>query len=150
MTRFGGIASSVIPANAGIQTWQPLRPLPLDSRFRGNDTGKSVIGSALKQHALAEGWARVRPNRKYSSSKMLQRNGISSNDFERRLGRRSWDFGSFKARTRPKPLLPLRPSGQGPGIQGHPDARYQERASVLLDSRDRAERLSGLPLSDNR
>jgi hypothetical protein len=53
MTRFGGIASNVIPANAGIQTWQLLRPLPLDSRFRGNDTGKSVIGSALKQHALA-------------------------------------------------------------------------------------------------
>jgi len=58
MMRFGGIANIVIPAKAGIQTWRPLRPSPLDSRFRGNDTGKRAIGSVLKQQALGR-WSRA-------------------------------------------------------------------------------------------
>ena len=53
MTRFGGIAAIVIPAKAGIQGQRARRSPSLDSRFRGNDTGKRVIGSVLMQHALA-------------------------------------------------------------------------------------------------
>jgi hypothetical protein len=40
---------NVIPAKAGIQTWRPLRPLPLDSRFRGNDNAGDSVKS---RHAL--------------------------------------------------------------------------------------------------
>jgi len=42
---------NVIPAKARIQTWRPLRPLPLDSRFRGNDNAGDSVKS---RHALVE------------------------------------------------------------------------------------------------
>jgi hypothetical protein len=79
------IASDVIPAKAGIQTWRPMRPCPLDSRFRGNDTGKSIVGFVLKQRALMlvaippcrRGWAHAfggRPAKKFGG----KQNSLSS------------------------------------------------------------------------
>jgi hypothetical protein len=58
--RLGGIAETghsrdaniVIPAQAGIQTWRPLRPSLLDSRFRGNDASKRVIGAVSRRQTL--------------------------------------------------------------------------------------------------
>ena len=47
---------NVILAKAGIQTWRPLRPLPLDSRFRGNDNAGDSVKS---RHALAQGILRL-------------------------------------------------------------------------------------------
>ena len=71
---------NVILAKAGIQTWRPLRPLPVDSRFRGNDNAGDSVKS---RHALARA---LKPSFETPASPVPQDEGARTGDCRRAPG----------------------------------------------------------------